>query len=319
MPSFHFDLKSSIWQQSIGLVEFMIVFYVFYFVIHTLLRKTNLNWKNILLAVFIFTLLVIQRWVWGFLPVLNSKNLTFVERLSNSTIGESVFGIIITFLQGCMALILKTILLYFDEKKLRKELETTNLKNELNMLRSQVNPHFLFNTLNNIDALIYKDPKKASDLLIKLSDEMRYMLYDSNIEKIDIMSELMFLNNYISLQKIRINQKEPIILNIDLDNKKEKIPPMLFLPLVENAFKHGRFASNDDMIKLKLKLKDHHLDFSIANPYEPGNIIIDSQRGLGLGLVKRRFDLIFPHSNRFEIKKDEQIFSVEFSLDLNEA
>lgn len=187
------------------------------------------------------------------------------------------------------------------------------------MLRSQVNPHFIFNTLNNIDALILKNPKKASELLIKLYDKMRYMLYDANIEKIDIESELKFLNNYISLQKIRINQKEPISINIDLDNHQEKIPPMLFLPLVENAFKHGRFVNTDDAIKLTIKLKDHHLDFSITNPYETGSIMDDSHKGLGLDLVKKRFDLIFPKTHKFEIKKDEQYFTVEFSIDLNEA
>jgi LytS/YehU family sensor histidine kinase len=216
-------------------------------------------------------------------------------------------------------LVFRTLLAYFDEKKKRKELETANLKNELNMLRSQVNPHFIFNTLNNIDALILKNPKKASELLIKLSDEMRYMLYDANIEKIEIESELKFLNNYISLQKIRINQEEPIRINIDLDNPKEKIPPMLFLPLVENAFKHGRFVYTDDVILLAVQLKNHHLNLSITNPYDTDELIDDSHKGLGLDLVKRRFDLIFPKTHKFGIKKDEQYFTVEFSIDLNEA
>jgi LytS/YehU family sensor histidine kinase len=213
----------------------------------------------------------------------------------------------------------KNILAYFDEKKKRKELETTNLKNELNMLRSQVNPHFIFNTLNNIDALILNNPRKASELLMKLSEEMRYMLYDANIEKIEIESELRFLNNYISLQKIRIKQKEPIIVNIDIDNQHEKIPPVLFLPLVENAFKHGRFVNDDDAIKLTMKLKDHHLDFSITNAYEKEDLLDNSHQGLGLDLVKRRFDLIFLNSYVFEIKKEDQRFTVNFSLKLEEA
>jgi LytS/YehU family sensor histidine kinase len=308
-----------IWQTAIGMVRFVIVFYVSYFGIHTILKRNDLKWKKYFLIVLIFAGLVILKWLWGFLPLLNTKELSFAERFAKISMSYLVLNVILTLIQGGLALTLKTILAYFDEKKKRKELETTNLKNELNMLRSQVNPHFIFNTLNNIDALILKNPKKASELLIKLSDEMRYMLYDANIEKIDIESELKFLNNYISLQKIRINQKEPISINIDLDNRQEKIPPMLFLPLVENAFKHGRFVNTDDAIKLTIKLKDHLLDFSITNPYETGDIMDDSHKGLGLDLVKRRFDLIFPKTHKFEIKKDEQYFTVEFSIDLNEA
>ena len=318
-PSFHYDLKRLIWEMSIGLIEFLIVFYIFYFVIHNILIKSRFKWKNIFLTLLIFALLVIQRWVWGSLPTLNTKGLSITERLINSNGITWVAYSINALLQGCLALVFKTILLYLDEKKLREELETTNLKNELNMLRSQVNPHFIFNTLNNIDALIIKNPQKASELLIKLSDEMRYMLYDANIEKIDIESELKFLNNYISLQKIRINQREPISTNIDLDNKQEKIPPMLFLPLVENAFKHGRFVNPEDAIKLIIKLKDHILNFSITNPYETISIIDDSHKGLGLDLVKRRFGLMFPKTHKFEIKKDEQFFTVEFSIALNET
>jgi len=183
MPTIHYNLNEMIWSWIIELINFLIVFYVFYFIIHYLLFKRELIWKNVLLAVSIFAALVIQKWFWNFLPPLNLKGLTFNQRFANITIGFFVSTVILTLIQGFIALGFKTILAYFDEKRKRKELETTNLKNELTMLRSQVNPHFLFNTLNNIDALINKDPGKASELLIKLSDEMRYMLYDANIEK----------------------------------------------------------------------------------------------------------------------------------------
>jgi LytS/YehU family sensor histidine kinase len=273
----------------------------------------------VLLALLIFGLLVISKWVWESFPVLNPNGIPLMERIANSHEVQKIANIIIVLIQGSLALVFKTILLYVDEKKRRKELETTNLEYELTTLRSQVNPHFLFNTLNNIDALINKDPEKASELLIKLSDEMRYILYDANTEKIDIESELQFLNNFISLQKIRMNHQDPITTNIEIDNQQEKIPPMLFLPLVENAFKHGRFKNSDDSINLSIKLKDHLLDFSITNPYEPIVTQVNSHIGLGLDLVKRRFELIFPNTHRFEIKKTQEYFNVEFSIDLNEA
>ena len=319
MPTFNYNLHDMVWQTSVGLINFCIVFYVFYFLIHNLLKRGNINWKNILLAVSIFAVLVVQKWFWDFVPAINTKGLTFGQRFANITISLCVTNVILTLIQGTISLSFKTILAYFDEKKKRKELETTNVKNELNVIRAQINPHFLFNTLNNIDALINRNPEKASELLIKLSDEMRYMLYDANIEKIDIESELKFLNNYISLQEIRINHKNPIIVNMEVDNYSEKIPPLLFLPLVENAFKHGAFLKVEDAIKLSIRLKEHLLDFSITNPYDQNTTFVNSSNGLGLDLVKRRLGLVFPNKHRFEIKKDGFYFTVEFSIRLNDA
>ena len=319
-PGFHYNSQEMILSKAINLINFLIVFYVFYFLIHHLLFKKDLTWKNVLLAVSIFAILVIQKWFWDLLPIINTKGLSFSERLGNISEMSIGISIVITLLQGGIALGFKTILAYFDEKKKRRELESANLKNELGLIRSQINPHFLFNTLNNIDALINKDPEKASELLIKLSDEMRYMLYDANVEKIDLESELKFLNNYIMLQKIRINQKNPIIVNIEIDNKREEIPPLLFLPLVENAFKHVTFLKPDDPIKLSIRLKEDLLDFSITNPYDQNTTFVDSAKGgLGLDLVKRRLGLVFPNKHKFEINKDGLHFTVEFSIDLNEA
>lgn len=317
-PGINYNIPEMIWGTVIALINFLIVFYVFYFIVHPILFKRVVNWKNVLLAASIFAILIIEKWFCDFLPVVNTKGLTFSERFTSISAAVSI-SVVITLLQGGMALGFKTILAYFDEKRKRKELETSNLKNELNVIRSQINPHFLFNTLNNIDSLINKDPGKASELLIKLSDEMRYMLYDANIEKIDIDSELKFLNNYISLQKIRINHKNPINVQVDIDNHEEKIPPMLFLPLVENAFKHGALLKTDDTIDLTIRLKEHILDFSITNPYDQNTTFVNSHNGLGLDLVKRRLGLVFPNKHRFEIKKNGSYFTVEFSINLNEA
>src|ERR1035437_7408778 len=143
MPGLNYNLPEMIWSWIIALINFLIVFYVFYFIIHNLLKKGHINWRNILLTVSIFAVLVVQKWFWDFVPAINTKGLTFAQRFANITISICVFTVILTLIQGCIALGFKTILAYFDEKRKRKELETTNLKNELTMLRSQVNPHFL--------------------------------------------------------------------------------------------------------------------------------------------------------------------------------
>lgn len=318
LPDIPFDIHTMSVGMGINLVRFFIVFYVYYFFIHPLLFQRSFRWRSIFLAIVIFILLIVQKWFWDFLPVMNSENLSFYEKLDKLTLSYTLISVAITCVQCFFSWGMKTILSYFDERKKRQELETSKLKSEINLLRSQVNPHFIFNTLNNIDTLIHKDPAKASELLIKLSDDIRYMLYDSNIEKVDIASELKFMENYISLQEIRINQPKPVISKIDIDNREEKLPPMLFIPLVENAFKHGIFRSIDDKIKLQILLKKKKLDFSISNQFDPNNIKKQTHGGLGLELVQRRFELIFPNKFTFDIEKEDNRFIVKFSIDLNE-
>jgi LytS/YehU family sensor histidine kinase len=317
-PELPIDVHAMSIGMGINLVRFFIVFYVYYFLIHPLLFQKPFRWEKLIFGIVVFILLVIQKWFWDFLPVMNREGLSFSQRLANIKMSRSLFSVAITIIQCFFAWAMKTSLSFFDERKKRRELETSNLKSEINLLRSQVNPHFIFNTLNNIDTLIHKDPAKASELLIKLSDDIRYMLYDSNIEKVDIGSEIKFMENYISLQEIRINQPKPVISEIEIDDREEKIPPMLFIPLVENAFKHGTFRSKDDKIKLQIMLKKKKLDFSISNKFDPNNIKKQTHGGLGLELVQRRFELIFPNKFIFDIEKEDNRFTVKFSVDLNE-
>jgi two-component sensor histidine kinase len=318
LPDLPLDIHSMSFGMGINLIRFFIVFYVYYFFIHPYLFQRSFRWKNLLIGIAIFILLVVQKWFWDFLPVLNREGLSFSQRLAKIKFSYSLLSIALTFIQCFFAWGMKTILSYFDERKKRRELETSNLKSEINMLRSQVNPHFIFNTLNNIDTLIHKDPGKASDLLIKLSDDIRYMLYDANIERVDIASEIKFLKNYISLQEIRINLPNPITSTIEIDNENERIPPMLFIPLVENAFKHGVFNHEGDTIRLKIEMKEKQLDFSLSNRYDPDSVQKQTSGGLGLQLVRRRFELIFPNKHTFDIEKSTDQFIVKFSIDLNE-
>lgn len=319
MPDFPVDFHDAAIGMTSGFLSFLFTFYLVYLIIHPLILRKNVPLlKKVLLLVSFLLIIQMFKWTAEYLYE-NLANQKSISSIVNRITARSNFKMLIgTFFQGGIAIGFKTILNYFDEKKKRKELETSNLKNELGMLRSQVNPHFLFNTLNNIDTLIKKEPDKASELIIRLSDEMRYMLYDANIESIEIKQELKFLDNYISLQKVRINHANPVLQKIEIDNPHKKIPPMLFLPLIENAFKHGRFKSVNDSIELSIYLKNNILEFNITNPYDETSSMSGKQSGLGLGLVKKRFELIFPGKHLFENINENGNFTIYFRIELNE-
>jgi LytS/YehU family sensor histidine kinase len=219
---------------------------------------------------------------------------------------------------GGIGLGARAILEFFKDKEKKKELERKNLQSELSMLRTQINPHFLFNTLNNIDALIRKDPAKASELLIKLSQEMRYMLYDSNTDKISLASEVEFIKDYISMQRSRVKNPDGIELNLDGNFNDVNLPPMLFIPFIENAFKHCHKQDEDKAIVFDLSRNNNELTFVSRNCFDPNRQVNrDKSGGIGLELVKKRLDLLYPGRHNFVIDKAGNQFQVSLTIKLD--
>ncbi len=277
--------------------------YSFYFFIFNLLFKKKLNVKNVFLSLGIIVLLiVIGRFCDG-------KTFRFSHLLL------SFLGILF---YGGIGLGARAILEYFSDKEKKKELERKNLQSELNMLRTQINPHFLFNTLNNIDALIRKDPAKASDMLIKLSKEMRYMLYDSNTEKISLASEVEFIKDYISMQRSRVKNPDGIELNLEGNFNNIELPPMLFIPFIENAFKHCHGPDEEAAIVFNLTRNNNEITFESRNCFDPNSQgHKDKTGGIGLDLVKKRLDLLYPGKHSFMIDKAGNQFQVSLKIKLD--
>ncbi|MEL7121735.1 MAG: sensor histidine kinase, partial [Bacteroidota bacterium] len=197
-----------------------------------------------------------------------------------------------------------------DENK-RIELEKQSLNSELELLRSQVNPHFLFNTLNNIDSLVYIDQDKASDAISKLSGIMRYMLYESNTEKVPLTREIEYLSSMIDLLQLRLKSPDFIRFDIKGNPKGKMIPPMLFIPFVENAYKHGKKTGPSPGIDMELIISEENIEFKSKNYYDENRELNkDSVGGIGLNNVKRRLDLLFEKEHQFEINKDHGEFNV---------
>jgi sensor histidine kinase YesM len=205
---------------------------------------------------------------------------------------------------------------FYREKQEKTSLEKQNLMSELALLRTQINPHFLFNTLNNIDSLIFSNPEKASELLIRLSDIMRYMLYDSSTEKVPIEKELHYLNNIIDLQTLRIKNKDFIQFTVEGDAGSLMISPMIFIPFVENAFKHCDKTSKSPGIEINIQIQNSSVSLFTKNYIPEKEVSKDEVGGIGMYNVKRRLELLYPNKFNLEIKKTKETFSVFLNIDL---
>ncbi|MCX6244373.1 MAG: histidine kinase [Bacteroidetes bacterium] len=192
---------------------------------------------------------------------------------------------------------------WFKAEKQKKEMENEKLNSELAFLKSQVNPHFLFNILNNICSLARKKSDHTEDAIIKLSQLMRYMLYESKDEKVSLEKEVEYLQNYIELQRLRIS--ESVVIQFVINGKPETkvIEPMLLIPFVENAFKHGVSYLEDSQIDIRLDITNDHLQFHIENNMiRKSDDPVQQESGIGLKNVLRRLELIYPgqHSIRID-------------------
>ncbi len=224
-------------------------------------------------------------------------------------------SLIILLFVSCVALTIKLVRSNLKQKKGEQEIIKKKLETELQFLKAQTNPHFLFNTLNNIYALARKKSDDTADAVMKLSKLLRFMLYESQKESITISEEIQILDDYIELEKIRYSSGLKLNFSKFIDNETQLITPLILLPFVENAFKHGasesRFGSS---VNIDLKLVQGNFYFRVEN-----SISADAQNfqpeKLGLKNVKRQLELLYP-DHRLEIENTESNFAVTLNLNL---
>ncbi len=201
--------------------------------------------------------------------------------------------------------------------RLLKEKENENLKTELSFLRSQVSPHFLFNVLNNMVALARLKSDRLEPALIKLSGLMRYMLYESDDEKVPVSREVDYVTSFIDLQRLRFGKE--MVINANMDGKEEYhlIEPMLLIPFIENAFKHGVGMISEPEIDISLEVKNGILNFNVRNKFnETTSEIKDRTSGIGLANVTRRLNLLYDKRHTLMIDKKDGWYSVSLQLKL---
>ena len=188
---------------------------------------------------------------------------------------------------------------YRDEKK-RDEMEKAATEAELVALKSQVNPHFLFNTLNNIYSLIQIDQDKAQEAVHDLSGMLRYVLYDSEKPSVPLSKETGFLKDYIKLMSMRCSSNVSLDVSLPETDSDKHVAPLLFIPLVENAFKHGISTSEPSSIKIELKEEGEYVSFLVENTSFPKNDSDRSGSGIGVKNLQRRLDMLYPGQHTFE-------------------
>jgi len=202
--------------------------------------------------------------------------------------------------------------------KILREKQQESLKTELAFLRSQISPHFVFNILNNITALIRMKSDDAEPAIIKLSSLMQYMLYETDQEQVLLKTEVSYLESYIDLQKQRFGKRVPVTSTFELENEWAEIEPMLLIPFVENAFKHGVGMISQPRIDIKLLTRDNTLYFDISNKYNPDTLEIkDKTQGIGLVNVKRRIELLYEDRFSLEVTREDEIYHVSLRLHLH--
>jgi len=226
-----------------------------------------------------------------------------------------VSSILILFFVCSIAMAVKLVRSNMRQKEAAQEIIKKKLETELQFLKAQTNPHFLFNTLNNIYALARKKSDATADVVMKLSKLLRFMLYESQKQTIPIADEMHVLDDYIELERIRYSERLKIDFTRAVDNELQAIAPLILLPFVENAFKHGASESRfNSYVRIDLKLQQGQLYFMCENSKAAEITGTDTDK-IGLGNIKRQLELIYP-GHTLEISNENNYFKVTLKLNL---
>jgi two-component system LytT family sensor kinase len=219
-----------------------------------------------------------------------------------------------TLLMGVFGALARLIVNWLETKTKQQELENRSIKSELEMLRSQINPHFLFNTLNNIHSMAESDNKLTAKAIVKLSDIMRYMLYESSSEKVLLSREIDYLGSYIELINLKFKEEGFVQFNVQGDVSGKTISPLMFIPFVENAWKHCKKKTPHPGIIMNLKAANNLIHFEIENQLLETKTKQSEIGGLGLKNINRRLELLYPGKHQLNISETNDKFIVKLHI-----
>jgi sensor histidine kinase YesM len=291
----------------------LVVYFNLYYLIPGYLKQKTLVTYVLLLILTVVIITPIKALVFYFLfagsPVYR-EYVTFHQ--------QYIFAL--TFFIAAGSTVLKITYDWLFHQRDRKDLETQNMQSELKFLKSQINPHFLFNTLNSIYALTLKKSDKAPEIVIKLSEMMRYMLYECNERLVPLSKEVLYVRNYVDLEMLRQGQKVRIDFRVEGDIHDQRIAPLIFTPFLENSFKHGVNQISEGFVDILLEVQDENVILQIENSKPPKQQIVNHKKpsgGIGLANVKRRLDLLYPESYILNITEQHDRYKVYLNLELN--
>lgn len=289
----------------------VIGFYSFYCLLFPYYLRTKNSFSTFLLslAVALFSAFV------GIVLLTLLMDARFIE--NDGIIGVATVTVILAFIalvNGSIGFIIKGFESWLRDMKLKEELGQKNYEMELALIKSQLDPHFLFNTINNIDILIEKDSTKASAYLNKLSDIMRFMLYETKTNRILLAKELAYIEKYIALQKIRTSNDHAMRYVVNGDPGTTMIAPMLFIPFIENAFKYADLKV-DGAVRIMFEIDKGVIGFECHNLVEMGGQSERQTGGLGKQLIERRLELLYPGKYHLSTHLEGQYYRVKLTLE----
>lgn len=298
-----------------------------YFLIYYLIPQFLLKERKALFFLLLAYLIIITGWLSELISLFIFINIANYQIDSTAPITfDSISLIIGLYFVNLVAVAIKQVKRAFfmqqentnlEQKKLETELKLKEA--ELKLLRAQIHPHFLFNTLNNLYGLALEKSDLAPDLVLRISDLLDYMLYKCSQPLVELKNELIHLQNYIRIEQIRYGSKLKLEFKIQGDPDALEIAPMLLLPFVENAFKHGTSKqANNPFVKISAKIQDEKLFFRIENSKTNDSEKEENYtQGIGLKNVRKRLDLLYPEKYKLEISNRETTFIVDFEIVLN--
>jgi len=284
------------------------VFYFFYAFLNKRYLKQKTLWQFMLGAIVAIFIFAVLRYALTWLAI----QIGFEHALKDFWVYILSTVLINTFFAG-LALFVNFTEAWFRNQKMKQELENERLQSELKMLRFQVNPHFLFNTLNNIYTLVYKKADAAPEAVLKLSSLMRYMLYEADAERVPLQKELNYISHFIELQKLRLASHHEVSFSINGEPENHKIAPLLLIPFIENAFKHSASASKKSNVSIQLSISKDTLTFICKNDFnnqKPSSL----HSGVGLKNAQKRLQLIYPNKHTLNIASENTPFTVQLTI-----
>ena len=236
----------------------------------------------------------------------------------NSFFAEIITIFLVSVICGAISLIIKGFITWYDEIKLKEALNLRNYEMQLALIKAQLDPHFLFNTINNIDMLLLKNATQASEYLNKLADILRFMLFETKLDKILLSKEIEYIKKYIELHKIRTSNPDFVNFFITENTKNKVIAPMIFIPFIENAFKHTTNRKNKNAINISLITENESIKFICENiceqKYDNQNTSLVESSGLGNLLIEKRLKLIYSEKHTLQITNKNNIYSVHLTI-----
>ena len=286
-------------------------FYTFYFL---LFARFLVRQKIFALVIFGAAVCLVSAFLGAALSLVffGFEQAIFADAREFAALAASLFAI--AAIHGVIALVIRGFIEWYTEIKLKEELARKNFEMESALVKSQINPHFLFNTINNIDVLITKDAKLASLYLNKLSDILRYMVYETRAEKIPLATELGYIEKYIELQKIRTANRDYVNFQMTGAALNLIIAPMILFPFIENAFKHTENKKNSSSILVRISIEKDRLVFECENSYQANAGEKQDFGGVGNALVKKRLELLYPEKHSLETSASGEIYKVKLTL-----